>query len=202
MIINLGIQTWDEFLEGSAGQTHFNPKAASSLFPKAWVRAALPGGADCTLLKVPEEAGGSCAGYSPGIQVCPGAGSFSGLYKDTGVIRRRVWGQRGPLKLQTHVVWPTLPSVGSTVHWHQTVFSESWHCVSFSKQAIPEGPRLPFLWTLMPSRPWWMMKPGGIGWWAVELPHTERGQLPRGMPACGAWPSEFKEKLKGWKLAF
>ena len=35
VLINLGIQTWDEFLEGSAGLTHFNPKAASSLFPKA-----------------------------------------------------------------------------------------------------------------------------------------------------------------------
>ena len=52
MIINLGIQTWDEFLEGSAGQTHFNPKAASSPSPKAWVRAALPDGVGCTLLKL------------------------------------------------------------------------------------------------------------------------------------------------------
>ena len=62
-------------LTGKLLQVYF-PRPESGLL--CWVVQV----AHCS--EVPEGAGRSCGGCSPGIQVCPGAGNFSVLYKDTG----------------------------------------------------------------------------------------------------------------------
>lgn len=153
MIINLGIQTWDEFLEGSAGQTHFNPKAASSPSPKAWVRAALPDGVGCTLLKLQKGQEGAVED-TPQVSRCALEQVTFLVYIRTLEVQsgpclsyqKKSLRSEGPREASDTcgVTHTSLCRVNGPLALN-FVFSESWHCVSFSKQAIPEGPRLPFL---------------------------------------------------------